>query len=143
MTHITVDEYFLKYGETYASELTLELRQNAAELLGKVNILLTCVKAAGIGLDLIPLRNRMVCFTSGWRPKKINAKTPGAARFSLHMSAKAIDISDPDGLIDEWCISNTKVLRELGLYLEHPSATKGWCHLQSVPPKSGRLIFYP
>lgn len=143
MIQITIDQYFLKYGDEYKSEIHPQIIENAVALLKKVNALIERMQADGIGMDLIQVKRALVCFTSGWRPRKVNEATPGAARFSLHMSGEAIDLSDPDGVIDEWCVSNTKILRELGLFMEHPSATKGWCHLQSKPPKSGRLIFYP
>ena len=48
-----------------------------------------------------------------------------------------------EGEIDAWCMDHLDFLAEAGLWLEHPSATKGWCHLQQVPPKSGRRVFYP
>lgn len=143
MIQITVEQYFLKHGDKHRADLHPQIVKNAVALLDKVNKLIRVMQSDGIGLDLVPLKHLLVCFTSGWRPGAVNAATPGAARFSLHMSGEAIDLSDPDGMIDEWCMSNTKILRELGLYMEHPSATKGWCHLQSRPPKSGRLIFYP
>lgn len=143
MIQITVEQYFLKYADEYKSELHPQIIQNAVILLDKVNKLIQAMQMDGIGMDLIPLRHSLVCFTSGWRPRKVNEATPGAAKFSLHISGEAIDLSDPDGSIDEWCVSNTRILRELGLFMEHPSATKGWCHVQSKPPKSGRLIFYP
>jgi hypothetical protein len=143
MIQITVNQYFSKYKDQFENEIRPPIVENATVLIGKVNILLKHLQSEGIGLDLVPVKNLLVCFTSGWRPRAVNAVIPGAAKFSLHMSGEAIDLSDPDGMIDEWCMSNTRVLRELGLYMEHPSATKGWCHLQSRPPKSGRLIFYP
>ena len=81
--------------------------------------------------------------TSGYRTPAINAATPGAAKRSKHMTCQAIDLEDHDGDLDEWCIDNPGVLERLGLWQEHPAATKGWCHLQTVPPMSGRRVFYP
>jgi hypothetical protein len=40
-------------------------------------------------------------------------------------------------------MANLAVLEELQLWLEHPDATPGWCHLQILPPRSGRRVFYP
>ena len=59
------------------------------------------------------------------------------------MTGHAIDISDPEGDLDEWCLEHQDVLQTIGLWMEHPSATKGWCHVQTIPPKSGRRCFYP
>jgi hypothetical protein len=61
------------------------------------------------------------------------------------MTGQACDLFDPEGDIDDWAMSEPgqKVLTDLGLWLEHPSATKGWRHVQSIPPMSKRRVFYP
>jgi len=81
--------------------------------------------------------------TSGWRPATINATVPGAAHGSKHLSCLAIDLEDRNGALDAWCLAHPDVLEELGLWLEHPDATPGWCHLQTQPPRSGSRVFYP
>lgn len=82
---------------------------------------------------------------SGWRPPQVNATIPNAAMNSKHMTGQAIDLADPDGDLDEWLMTQAgqTALAEIGLWHEHPAATKGWCHVQTVPPKSGRRTFYP
>jgi hypothetical protein len=110
--------------------LTDELRSNTDELVEKVRELLTRFGEA-----------RRV--TSGWRPPQVNATTPGAAKRSLHMTCEAVDLEDADGQLDDWCLDHPEVLQEIGLWQEHPAATKGWCHLQVVPPRSGKRVFYP
>jgi hypothetical protein len=129
---ISLDDYYMGRDATYADELTDTLRANAARLLDRVNALL---------VDFGGTRN----VTSGWRPKAVNAMTAGAALFSRHMTCEAIDLHDPLGDLDDWCMSPDGIaaLAAIGLWLEHPAATKGWCHLQIVPPKSGRRVFYP
>jgi hypothetical protein len=127
---IFIADYLGKHAND--ATLTTEIVNNASELLERVNRLLAepgCPPFAGIN--------------SGWRPAWYNAKLATAARKSLHMDGKAIDLDDDDGELDEWCHSNQAKLAALGLWLEHPAATKGWCHLQSVGPKSGRRVFYP
>jgi len=61
------------------------------------------------------------------------------------MTGQAIDLADPDGDLDEWLMTaeGQAALVEIGLWMEHPAATKSWTHLQTVPPKSGRRTFYP
>ena len=59
------------------------------------------------------------------------------------MLGQAIDIADPEGDLDQYCIDHILVLQKIGLWLEDPSSTKGWTHLQIVPPKSMRRVFYP
>lgn len=81
--------------------------------------------------------------SSGYRPEAINAATKGAAKKSNHIMCLACDFKDLDGSLDQWCMDNLSVLIDLGLYLESPQHTPGWCHLQCVPPKSGARIFIP
>lgn len=81
--------------------------------------------------------------TSGYRPAAINANVPGAAKKSNHMLCLATDFADPNKELAKYCMDNQYILEQCGLYLEHPNATPGWCHLQCVPPKSGNRVFKP
>ena len=123
---ITVDEYLMNR----KSGLTFELLENAIDTVEKVNKL----------LDAFGSQRKV---TSGYRPASVNAAIPNAAKKSNHMLCKACDLEDVDGKLDKWCMDNLHVLTEIGLWLEHPSATKTWCHIQTVPPKSGNRVFYP
>jgi hypothetical protein len=132
-------DYWMGRNETHADDLTAEIVRNATHLLRRVNNLLVLMH--DIQIEPHPITGNPI--TSGWRPPEINAGTKGAAPRSKHMSGNAVDLYDPDGEIDAWCMDHLDFLAEAGLWLEHPSATKGWCHLQQVPPKSGRRVFYP
>ena len=123
-------DYYMGRDADYRGELTRELRANARDIVRRVNRLL---KRAGL----------MRKVSSGWRPSALNATVPGAASGSKHIHCLAIDLEDRDGALDAWCMSNLPVLEELGLWLEHPKATRGWCHLQTRPPRSGNRVFEP
>lgn len=138
---ITEAMYFMGRDNTYAGELTPELRANAQALLGRVNVLLGRMAVWRIAPENSPRTGTPVI--SGWRPATVNAGIPNAAPRSNHMRCNAIDLYDPEGVLDDWCMDNLAALADLGLYLEHPSATKGWCHLQAVAPRSGKRVFYP
>lgn len=86
---------------------------------------------------------KFMVVSSGYRPPEINKGVAGAAKRSNHMLCLACDFKDTDGSLGAWCLANLKVLEECGLYLEHPSATRGWVHLQVVAPRSGNRVFYP
>lgn len=73
----------------------------------------------------------------GWR---LRTSLTGAPN-SKHKSAHAIDIYDPDNVLDTWLTD--KILSEHGLYREHPDNTPGWVHLQDVAPGSGHHTFVP
>ena len=122
---ITLDQYLMGRKEG----LTPDLLKNAQDTINKVNRLLQLFGST-----------RKV--TSGYRPAAINAAVGGAKR-SKHMLCKACDLEDRDGKLDAWCYDNQPKLAEIGLWLEHPSATPGWCHIQTVPPKSGVRVFRP
>lgn len=153
---ITLADYFMGRDLSWANELTPPLRGNAAETVKRVNALLSVLHAHGVPVEnVIPSKNYLELatpglrgtppspITSGWRPMAINQSTRGAAPRSLHITCQACDLYDPEGVIDDWCMDHLDVLEQLGLWLEHPSATKGWCHVQTLAPRSGRRVFYP
>lgn len=127
---ITLAQYFMGRDKKYAAELTDEMRQNAQNTVDLANALLQEFgEERGVN--------------SGWRPAAVNAAVPNAAKKSKHMLCLAIDISDDDGDLDNFCMENQDVLERLGLWLEHPDATPKWCHVQIVPPGSGKRVFRP
>ncbi len=129
---ITLADYWMGRDKEYPLAMTPEIERNAERTVQLANALL-----ARFG------EGRKV--NSGWRPPAVNASIPNAAPRSKHMMGQAIDLSDPEGDLDDWLMSadGHKALEELGLWMEHPAATKGWAHLQPVPARSGRRVFYP
>lgn len=127
---ITLKDYWMGRDVLFAAELTDKVIGNAMQTVERASQLLQQFGEA-----------RSVA--SGWRPRAVNAATPGAALFSKHMTGQAVDLHDPEGDLDEWCLANPQSLEAIGLWQEHPAATKGWCHIQIVPPKSGNRVFYP
>lgn len=127
---ITKVELLMGRDKTFPSEYTTEVSTNLDKLL----ICLNKVRAA---------YGKPMHVSSGWRPAAVNAATSGAAKKSNHMLGRACDFKDTDGAIGAWCLANLKLLEEYGLWMEDPASTKGWCHLQSVPPGSGKRVFKP
>jgi hypothetical protein len=80
---------------------------------------------------------------SGVRSMQDQMRINPSAPKSKHLLGAAVDISDKDGQLWDWCMKNIKVLEEAGLYLEDKKATPTWVHFQCIPPKSGRRIFIP
>lgn len=138
---ITIAQYFMNRERLYGSELTEVTRANAELTVARINLLIAAFNADGVELEIRPDTKSPV--SSGWRPAAINAGTRGAAPRSKHMTCEACDLYDPDGDIDEWALAHPEVLKRIGLWQEHPSATKTWAHFQIVPPKSGNRVFYP
>jgi hypothetical protein len=141
---ITLADYLMGRREAHPLSYSDEIERNARRTVELVNDLLASAIRAGVDLtDRNPRTGTIV--SSGWRPPAVNAATPNAAVRSLHMTGEAIDIYDPDGALDEWLLTaaGQSDLARLGLWQEHPAATKGWVHLQTRPPRSGRRVFYP
>ena len=138
---MTLTDYYMGRDKLYASELTPELIANATETVRRATILIAIMQSDVVVFQVNPATKTII--TSGWRPQAINLATKGAAPHSKHMTCQAIDIYDPDGDIDDWCMANEEQLAEVELWLEHPAATKGWSHWQTVAPRSGNRVFYP
>ena len=138
---ITLDHYLMGRDAVYFHDFTPEIKANAERTVTLTNALLAVLETEGIPLEAHP--NTLSIVASGWRPPQINNQVKGAAVRSKHMAGEAVDLYDPDGLIDEYLLKHPEPLISLGLYQEHPSATKGWAHVQIVPPKSGKRVFYP
>jgi uncharacterized protein YcbK (DUF882 family) len=137
---ISIQEYLGDHARNFAMSLTEDVMKNATATVERVNQLFQALEIAGIKVERNSQGNYL---NSGWRPAAYNATVKGAAVKSKHITAEAADLYDPDGAIDDYLMDNQIVLAGLGLYMEHPSATKGWCHVQLVPPRSGRRVFYP
>lgn len=118
---ISLSDYLTASGKypdrEHHPELTNELKANAIKLLDKVNAFLTELGIASVTVS------------SGFRPSAVNASTPGSAKVSLHMSCRAIDISDPDGKLDALIESRDDLKKKYGLWQEDKASTKGWAHL--------------
>lgn len=140
---ITLADYWMTRDRSHGLQLSTVIRGNAMLTVQLANDLLGRAGKAGIQLDVHPKTGSHV--SSGWRPAVINEHTPNAAPNSKHITAQAVDIYDPDGELDEWCISEEGLaaLADIGLWLENPASTKSWTHVQTVPPRSGRRVFYP
>ena len=138
---ITLENYLMGRDSVYFHDFTPEIKANAEKTVLLVNALLAVLETEGIPLEAHP--NTLSIVSSGWRPPQINNQVKGAAVRSKHMTGEACDLYDPDGLIDSYLLEHPEPLIALGLYVEHPSCTKNWSHVQVVPPKSNNRFFYP
>jgi len=117
-----------------SKELTKEVLKNADEFLARVAGLLR-----ELGVDTLKLK-----VSSGFRPSHVNAGIPNAAKRSLHMIGKAVDLRDPGNKIDELVSERYQLLDRFGLWLESPICTPGWCHLDcGVRVPRAKRIFIP
>jgi hypothetical protein len=105
-----------------STELTEELKANGKQLIEKVVALLT-----ELGIKSIDI-------SSGFRTSAANSATPSAAKKSLHMQCKAVDLLDDKAQsLGKLILSKPELLKKHGLWMEDLSATIGkntnWVHL--------------
>lgn len=149
---ITIEQYFRRV-PVGSKEHSDEQSGNAEELLFRVNQLVAEAVLAGAfvwttdpdtGCEISGVHGG--AGDGGFRAPD---STTGATH-SSHREAKAVDVYDPEGRLDNWLTSfehdgvggNTK-LEEYDLYREAPHSTPGWCHLTTRRPGSGRRTFAP
>lgn len=139
---IIESDYYMGRDAKYPNELTDEIREHVAELLGRVNLLLSWSYADNVRPALDHITGTHVA--SGWRPKAVNDATSNAAASSTHLTGAGIDLRD-NGTRDlaRWCLANEESLAEIGLWMERPQWCPSWVHLQSAPPKSRRRYYVP
>lgn len=141
---ITLSEFFMGRDKSFADQLTPEIIANATATCGAWNRLLR-IFFEDTGINHRGMR-------SGWRPPAVNAKTPGAATNSKHMTGEAADLEDPDKKLAHWVKAHPEICSECGLWFEDPFSLKAdgtgeftptWVHGQIVPPHSGRRFYIP
>lgn len=122
-------------------DLTAGRRKSIADLVPQVNALLALASAVGIPTYKHPATGNPVVGPKygGFRPQSC----PIGAPQSAHKEGLAVDLYDPCGELDGWCLRNLDQLAACGLYLEDPRHTPGWCHLTIRAPKSGKRVFVP
>lgn len=137
---ITRGQYFAK--KLGNPEITAAIEEAADTLLGKVNALLDY--AASEGAYEAPVDADTGSQISGSKGgdgdgglRLSTSKTGGPG--SKHRTAHAVDVYDPGNKLDNWLTD--EILEQFGLYRETPTATNGWCHLQDVPPGSGKRTY--
>lgn len=116
-----LDQYFKRYEHSHTSELTDEIRANAKDLCDRV------------GAMLVALGVRSLSMSSGWRPAEVNKKIKNAAKKSLHMTGKAIDLVDTrEQELYNKIAAHPELLEKYGLWLEDGNSTLGgWIHLDT------------
>jgi hypothetical protein len=138
---VTLAEYWMERDVSHADELTEAVARNAVVTVARVNRMLAVMAAHGVRAQRQSETGSAIA--SGWRPAAINARVPAAVPDSPHVMGAACDLYDPRSTLDDWCMDHTPVLARLGLWLEHPEYTEGWCHVQIVPPRCGSRVFRP
>ena len=135
--YITLEMHLMGREKQYASELTQEIINNINELLDKVNAL------------LFELKVQKASVSSGWRPAAINSQIANAAKKSLHMTGKAVDIlDDSNQSLAKMILTRPDLLTKYGLWMEDLGSTKGqntnWVHLDTGSRKDRALrVFKP
>lgn len=143
MQYVSVIEYLMD--RVKVEDLTKEQLENVNTLIPRINQLLEKFgEYRAVSSGFRSMKDHLRIYdeinaklkAKGLPPKKVPIS-------SKHLSAAAVDLKDSDDQLKVFCVKNTKLLKELGLYMEDPSYTDTWIHLQCIPPKSGNTIFIP
>jgi hypothetical protein len=139
---ISVEEYF--GGKGKHQDCTAQRRANAVQLLSRVNTLLARAFDEGAyEWEVDPDTGTNISGSRGGSGDggfRLSTATTGRLG-SSHKEGQGVDIYDPDDHLDEWITD--EILEQSGLYREHPDHTRGWVHLQTRAPGSGRRTFLP
>lgn len=120
-----------KYPERIESpECVTGVRIHAADLAERVSKLLGC-----LGITTASV-------SSGFRTQAANLDANGA-KLSAHLTGEAVDLEDIGNTLCATINRDPSVLDTFDLFMENSFYTKGWCHIQIRPTKSGRRIFTP
>lgn len=127
------------------SDIPIAVQHNIEELLKRVNVIREkygqpMIVTSGLRSEYV---HKEIYRKINMRRKKLGLPEVRVPMQSSHLIGKAIDIFDGSGKLQAWCLENVAVLEEVELWMEDFSATVGWCHFQSVPPKSGKRFFLP
>ena len=136
---ITIEQYFGRW--INHPDATPARKDNANKLLKAVSALWFAAEQSGVVFRDNPHTECCVSGETygGFRPQSCAQ----GATHSSHKEGLAVDIYDPKGEVDDWCIGNLKRLEECGIYIEAPSSTAGWSHWTIHPPASGHRVFLP
>ena len=136
---ITIEQYF---GDWIAHPDATETRkQNANLLLTAVSSLQYFAIRDGVEFPDNPATGSGVSGQKygGFRPQDCHQGAP----HSSHKEGLAVDLYDPEGDIDAWCLQNLDDLESCGIYIEDPLSTHGWSHWTIRKPGSGNRVFKP
>lgn len=141
---ISLADYWMGRDAAHPLDMTPAIDKAARLTVSLVNALLVEATSAGVYQATLSPRSGTQ-LASGWRPPAVNAATKNASPTSLHMTGQAADVYDHGDKLDAWLMQppGQAALERIGLWLEHPDFTPEWCHLQVIPPGSGRRVFRP
>lgn len=136
---ITIADYFGCW--LCHPDVTETVMENAKKLLDACSQLEAMARYDNVDFPINSETNSQVSgdHYGGFRPQDC----PIGAPKSAHKQGLAVDIYDPQGEIDSWCLENIGNLEMCGIYIESPTATHGWSHWSTRAPASGRHVFLP
>ena len=139
---ITDKQYFGEW--RYKPDVSQLHVDHATAFLKAVNTLMQIAVEDGVSFPINPSTRSQVSGSQfgGFRP----VGCPIGAVNSSHKQGRGVDIYDPTGEIDAWCMSHAEpggYLAQYGIYIEHPDATPKWSHWTDRAPPSGNRVFKP
>lgn len=136
---ISLADYIGPWGNS--PDWTSARQANAEKLLAAVNVLMGLAESDGVRFPTNVLTHSQISGAKygGFRPQDC----PQGAPHSNHKEGLAVDLFDPNGEIDAYCMAHLDKLELCGIWIEAPDSTPHWSHWSCVPPHSGNRVFIP
>lgn len=123
--------------------LSQEVKDNIAELLSKINkIRVLWNKPMTVTSGLRSMEHHIDVYKDLAKQRKVPFDIKKVPMSSAHLKGAAVDISDSDGSLYQWCQDNKKALEDIGLWCEIKD-DQSRVHFQIYAPKSGNRFFNP
>lgn len=71
------------------------------------------------------------------------SKIPMKSLHLVGLAADLVPVDDDIKHLHDWVMDNIPLMESIGLYFEAFQYTPTWCHIQVIPPKSGKMFFKP
>jgi hypothetical protein len=130
-------------GSVPISDVPVSLQHNGEELLRKMNLFRDTY---GIPMIITSGFRRMSdhlrIYSELAHKRGVRYDESKVPMGSAHLKFCAVDISDPDGKLMEFCKNNIPLLESIGLWCEEPDDMKR-VHFQAYSPNSGHRFFHP
>jgi hypothetical protein len=125
------------------SEVPIAHQHNGEELLKRMNLVRTAwAKPMLVTSGYRSLQDHLRIYSQLASKRGVEFDPKKVPMGSSHLSFSAVDISDPDGSLYEWCQANKKILEDVGLWCEEKD-DQARVHFQIYQPKSGKRFFKP
>ena len=128
-------------GSHAVSELSIAHQHNLEELLKRINIIRAAWgKPMTVTSGYRSMQDHIRIYSTLASKRGVQFDASKVPMSSAHLKSSAVDISDPDGSLYDWCRANEPLLESTELWCEEKD-DQARVHFQIYPPRSGSRFF--